>query len=101
MGSGEERRQRMENRQENETEGSKLPVENHEKGGSTQGAESVSGHAQEVQCNEDNTEQYNPHYNTADFTSTTDKRYTADNAGCDSVTFINRKLYWFRRRCHS
>ncbi len=33
----------MENRQENETEGSKLPVENHEKGGSTQGAESVSG----------------------------------------------------------
>ena len=33
----------MENRQENETEGSKLPVENHEKGGSTQGAGSVSG----------------------------------------------------------
>ena len=37
----------MENRQENETEGSKLPVENHEKGGSTQGAAAYASRSEE------------------------------------------------------
>ena len=43
---------------------------------------------EEVQRYEDDTQQEHAAHNSADFTGTTDKRYTADNAGRNRVALI-------------